>query len=426
MKRFLQKSLFQGALAFGLLMTASSWGQSIFSNEITGTNPNEENPYTTGQVVDENITVSGIGRGEGINGTNANNRYNANGWDTADFDDTAYFEFVLTPNEGYEIDFTDLVVTIQRSGSGPAQFAIRSSADGFMVNLYSIASPETNTFTATVDLSDPVFQNVDEEITFRLYGWDTTNATGTGSVNDFTFNGVVEEGCGVLPGPVAGAQLFCGAATVSELEVEGTEDIFVYASEDGTEVLTGDTELITGTYYISQMVGSCESERTEVEVTIVMVDAPEGEEMQTFNAGQTLADLTVTGDNLVWYSDEALENEIQDTTELVDGVTYYVVATEGICVSETLAITVDEVLGTGSFTMAGLTYYPNPVNDVLNVSYTESLSAIVVYNLVGQSVIVKELNAGTASVDMSQLAAGSYIAKITSGSQTKTIKIVKN
>jgi len=53
-------------------------GQSIFTNPITGTNPNTSNPYTTGQIVDPNLTVSGIGRGTGINGNNANDRYNAN------------------------------------------------------------------------------------------------------------------------------------------------------------------------------------------------------------------------------------------------------------------------------------------------------------------------------------------------------------
>ena len=47
-------------------------GQSIFSNTITGTTPNTSNPYTIGQVTNANITVSGIGRGSGISGNNAN------------------------------------------------------------------------------------------------------------------------------------------------------------------------------------------------------------------------------------------------------------------------------------------------------------------------------------------------------------------
>ncbi|WP_396155685.1 hypothetical protein, partial [Flavobacterium macrobrachii] len=60
-----------------LLSASSSWGQSIFTNPITGTNPNTANPYTTNQVVDADMTVSGIGRGSGINSENRNDSYYA-------------------------------------------------------------------------------------------------------------------------------------------------------------------------------------------------------------------------------------------------------------------------------------------------------------------------------------------------------------
>ncbi len=172
--------LFVGVLGFG---------QSIFENPILGTNPNTANPYTTGQVVDPNITVSGIGRGAGINGTNANNRYNANGWNTATIDLTAYFEFTITPNAGFEIDFVSFVYTSQRSNASISNFAFRSSIDGFNSNL------GTPLFDgATIDLSS--FQNINGPITFRFYAWGTSAAsTTTFSINDFTFNGTVTSAC---------------------------------------------------------------------------------------------------------------------------------------------------------------------------------------------------------------------------------------
>jgi hypothetical protein len=71
-------------------------GQVIFTNPITGTNPNTSNPYTIGQNFEGNITVSGIGRGAGINGSNANDRYSARNWSTGGIDMTDYFEFTLT------------------------------------------------------------------------------------------------------------------------------------------------------------------------------------------------------------------------------------------------------------------------------------------------------------------------------------------
>ena len=102
-----------------------SWGQSIFTNPITGTNPNTSNPYTTGQTFDANITVSGIGRGTGISGSNANDRYNASGWSTGALDANDYFYFTLTPNSGKKINFLSFVYTGQASGTGPITFAFR-------------------------------------------------------------------------------------------------------------------------------------------------------------------------------------------------------------------------------------------------------------------------------------------------------------
>lgn len=169
-----------------LLVSLDVQAQSIFTNPILGTNPNTDNPYTIGQTVDPNLTVSGIGRGYGIDGTNANNRYNANSWDTVTLDFTAYFEFTLTPNPGYQINFVSFVYTGQASDTGPTSFAFRSSLDGFSANIGSPSATGT-----TIDLSAPAYQSITTPITFRFYGWGTSNSGGTFSINDFAFNGTV-------------------------------------------------------------------------------------------------------------------------------------------------------------------------------------------------------------------------------------------
>ena len=166
-----------------------SWGQSIWTNSITGTNPNTTNPYTVGQSFDGNITVSGIGRGTGINGTAANDRYNADSWNTVAIDLNAYFEFTLTPAAGCEIDFTSFVYTSQASGTGPTSFAFRSSLDGYTSN---IGTP--NATGTTISLSGASYQNISGPITFRFYGWDASSSGGTFSINSFTFNGTTS--CG--------------------------------------------------------------------------------------------------------------------------------------------------------------------------------------------------------------------------------------
>ncbi|OYU80358.1 MAG: hypothetical protein CFE23_09845 [Flavobacterium sp. BFFFF1] len=78
------------------------------------------------------------------------------------------------------------------------------------------------------------------------------------------------------------------------------------------------------------------------------------------------------------------------------------------------------VLDNNSFTV-----YPNPVQSVLNLSYTKNMTNVAVFNIVGQQVISKKLDAAAAQVDMSALAAGSYIVKVTADNEVKTIKVIK-
>ena len=178
----------------------TTWGAILWNNPITGPNPGADNPYTTGQTFDADLTVSGIGRGAGINaaGTTAN-RYNATSWNTASIDTTAYFTFTLTPNSGKQINFTSFVYTGQASATGPTSFAFRSSLDFTL----DIGTP-TATGT-TISLSDAAYQNISSAIEFRLYGWGASDSTGTFSVNDFTFNG------SVVPEPTTWAMIAFGA-----------------------------------------------------------------------------------------------------------------------------------------------------------------------------------------------------------------------
>src|SRR5690606_25189486 len=98
-------------------------------------NPEVSNPYIYGQYFDPNITVSGIGKGTGAvaseGGFGTNDRYNLRGWDTVTLDPTAYFEFTITPNPGYQIDFASFVYAGQRSNEGPPNIEIRSSHNNY-------------------------------------------------------------------------------------------------------------------------------------------------------------------------------------------------------------------------------------------------------------------------------------------------------
>ena len=130
-------------------------------------------------------------------------------------------------------------------------------------------------------------------------------------------------------------------------------------------------------------------------------------------------------ENLVWYSDAELTKVLPTTTVLTDDVTYYAAEHFRECTSEALAVTVNKVLGTDSFGLASLKLYPNPVNNIMNLTYSDVISSVTVYNLVGQKVLVQSPNAATAQVDLSALTTGCYTVTVTSGSQSKTVKVIK-
>lgn len=154
--------------------------------------------------------------------------------------------------------------------------------------------------------------------------------------------------------------------------------------------------------------------------------APTGDSNQTLTAGQTLADLVVVGDNLKWYSDAELENEIPATTVPTSGATYYVTQTVG-CESVTaLAITVDIPLSENGLDLASLRVYPNPVINELNIDYKEIISKVAIFDINGRQVGVYELGNTTNTIPVNSLSSGTYLIKIqTESNHTSIVKFVK-
>lgn len=241
-----------------LTFTTAS-GQSLWMNPIDATAPGIQNPYTTGDVKDANIAVSGIGRGTGITGNAGTGRYNTTGWSTANaVNSDEYFTFTLTPNPGYKINFTSLVFTLQRSTTGPDQFAVRSSIDNFTSNIDLITATGTTGAEKTVTLSAASFQNVAAAITLRIYGYNASGATGTASINDFTFNGTtttlglddfepVKPAFTVSPNPaVQGSIVHFNVA--SDIAVYDTVGKLVLSAKETLHLDT--TGFLSGVYFI--------------------------------------------------------------------------------------------------------------------------------------------------------------------------------
>ncbi|RBA28139.1 T9SS type A sorting domain-containing protein [Flavobacterium tibetense] len=113
-------------------------------------------------------------------------------------------------------------------------------------------------------------------------------------------------------------------------------------------------------------------------------------------------------------------------TFAANGTSTYYIMVEGFgTATGNFELTVSCVLNANSFDNNNFMVYPNPVKDVLNLSYTSEISTVRVMNMLGQEVISRRLNAANAQVDMSQLSAGTYIVNVTIGDTVKTIKVVK-
>ncbi len=234
--------------------------------------------------------------------------------------------------------------------------------------------------------------------------------------------------------PTTSALTACAGSQIGGLTIEGEENATFnwYATSDGEEPLNEETTVEAGSYFVSQTVEGCESERTEVSVTVNAIpEAPEGDAIQEFDAGDTVATLTVSVDESAvvnWYvmnDDEELVS-VDATTVLVDGETYYVTQTLGNCESETLAITANEILNTVVFETSSLKVYPNPANAIITVTNNTAIESIEIANLLGQKVLSQKANTESTQVDVSGLAAGTYILNVQLQNGTTTsVKVVK-
>ena len=88
-------------------------------------------------------------------------------------------------------------------------------------------------------------------------------------------------------------------------------------------------------------------------------------------------------------------------------------------------IVIQEALGKVDFNTNSFKVYPNPVKNNLTIRYTENISSATIYNILGQELFVKNINHTEGQIDMSNLAAGTYLVKVKSGEKVETIKVIK-
>lgn len=170
-----------------VVVTPTIWGSPVL-----GPNPSSSNPYTSGQVADPNVSVSGISYGPGLIPVNDDDRFNARGFVTSNNVNNAinandYFEFTITPNPGFKINFNSFLFSATRSSIGPSNIRVRSSANNYINDI----GPNPTTSVGNINLTSTLYQDVVDPITFRVYGMGSGNATGELSIDNFFFFGTV-------------------------------------------------------------------------------------------------------------------------------------------------------------------------------------------------------------------------------------------
>jgi hypothetical protein len=70
--------------------------------------------------------------------------------------------------------------------------------------------------------------------------------------------------------------------------------------------------------------------------------------------------------------------------------------------------------------------FPNPNAGVFTVKATENNSSVAVYSIIGENVYSSKLAKGNNSIDLTNLAAGSYIVKVNNGGTLVTKRVVIN
>lgn len=193
--------------------------------------------------------------------------------------------------------------------------------------------------TATDNCSGNITATTTNPIVYSLPGtytitWNYIDGNG----NTATQNQTVVISSTALPSS-SSSQQFCiqQNATLNNITITG-QNIKWYDASTGGNLLTNTTLLQNGvTYYASQTINGCESNRIPVTITIQNTVAPTGNANQSFCSSQnaTLNDIVVSGSNITWYSTLNGTTIIPSTALLTNNTTYYATQTINGCESPT-------------------------------------------------------------------------------------------
>lgn len=199
-------------------------------------------------------------------------------------------------------------------------------------------------------------------------------------------------------------QQFCidEIATIENLNVNGTDLKWYDAAANGN-ILPETTLLENKTYYVSQTLNSCESQRLAVNVKIQDTPIPISDSPQTFCVQQnaSIKSIKITGQNIKWYQSTTSSTTLSETTSLENGITYYGSQTISNCESDRIPVTIHVLAATEGNCINYVDELPYPkfftpnndsYNDTWSIdfAYLKPDSGIKIFDRYGK--FIKEIN----------------------------------
>ena len=179
------------------------------------------------------------------------------------------------------------------------------------------------------------------------------------------------------------------------------------------------TNIVTGCFGIS---GS-------FVVNAIALPGPIANPNQQFLLGQTLANLVVTGSNILWYNSASRSNTslpLPNNTALVNNTTYFASQTiNGYESTSRTPVTAQLSLANNQFLNKNLQFSPNPIVDILNIKSDEIITNVAIFDILGQVVYNQKFSNLDLKLELSQLNSGNYFAKIETNNGQQIIRIIK-
>lgn len=94
---------------------------------------------------------------------------------------SAYFEFTLTPSNGYDFTISAISFGTRRTGTGPQAYTIRSSADNYTTDIVLGNIVENSTWVLKSHTG--LTSTYNAATTFRIYGYNGTGSPGMNTAN---------------------------------------------------------------------------------------------------------------------------------------------------------------------------------------------------------------------------------------------------